>query len=129
EAAFLAKASGLDFPVAKPWGESQPYDFVVDSGQGFVRVQVKSARYHQRSSEYFVKAWKNSGPYTEDEIDFFVNFLVPENVWYIVPIDAVGRRKKLYFNPRGPGKAAFEKYREAWCLLACTRKVRGWKDI
>jgi hypothetical protein len=23
----------------------------------------------------------------------------------------------------------FEKYREAWCLLDCSRKARGWKDI
>jgi hypothetical protein len=23
----------------------------------------------------------------------------------------------------------FEKYREAWCLLDCPRKARGWKDV
>jgi hypothetical protein len=35
----------------------------------------------------------------------------------------------LYFCPHSTGKAQYEKYREAGCLLARTRKVRGWKDI
>ena len=42
EAAFLAKASGLGFGVAKPWGDSERYDFILDCGHGFWRVQVKS---------------------------------------------------------------------------------------
>ena len=33
EAAFLAKATGLGFGVAKTWGESERYDFILDSGQ------------------------------------------------------------------------------------------------
>ena len=32
EAAFLAKAAGLGFGVARPWGDSERYDFIVDSG-------------------------------------------------------------------------------------------------
>ena len=34
EAAFLAKACSLRFPVCKPWGESERYDLVVDWGKG-----------------------------------------------------------------------------------------------
>jgi hypothetical protein len=30
EAAFLLKASALGFGVAKPWGDSERYDFIVD---------------------------------------------------------------------------------------------------
>src|SRR6202795_740539 len=43
EAAFLAKVSALGFGVAKTWGDSDRYDFVVDGGAGLWRVQVKSA--------------------------------------------------------------------------------------
>ena len=32
EAAFLAKAASLGFGVAKPWGDSERYDFIIDSG-------------------------------------------------------------------------------------------------
>src|SRR5213076_3168477 len=31
EAAFLLKAAGLVFGVAKPWGDSERYDFILDS--------------------------------------------------------------------------------------------------
>src|SRR5213596_2616467 len=31
EAAFLLKAAGLGFGVAKPWGDSERYDFILDS--------------------------------------------------------------------------------------------------
>src|SRR5881397_1150643 len=30
EAAFLLKAAGLGFGVAKPWGDSERYDFILD---------------------------------------------------------------------------------------------------
>jgi hypothetical protein len=43
EAAFLHKAASLGFSVAKPWGESDRYDFIVETGGSFLRVQVKSA--------------------------------------------------------------------------------------
>jgi len=55
EAAFLAQATALGFAVAKPWGDSRRYDFVVDSGYGLWRVQVKSTNLCRRS-QYFVKA-------------------------------------------------------------------------
>jgi PD-(D/E)XK nuclease superfamily protein len=32
EAAFLLKATEQGFLVAKPWGDSERYDFIVDSG-------------------------------------------------------------------------------------------------
>jgi len=47
EAAFLAKATMLGFPVLKPWGESRPYDFAVESGRRLWRVQVKCATSHR----------------------------------------------------------------------------------
>ena len=41
EAAFLHKAVGLGFRVTKPWGDSERYDFVLDSGRRLWRVQIK----------------------------------------------------------------------------------------
>jgi hypothetical protein len=131
EAAFLARATHLGFSVCLPWGDSDRYDSVVTLGHGFLRVQVKSAtRYAE--TRYRVKTAGASGvPYTAAEIDFFVAYIVPEDIWYIIPIQAIGRRKGIRFYPhtRRPSRAQFEKYREAWCLLACDPKARGWKDI
>ena len=54
EAAFLAKATSLGFGVAKTWGDSERYDFILDSGRRLWRVQVKSSR-HSDGSRYIVK--------------------------------------------------------------------------
>jgi PD-(D/E)XK nuclease superfamily protein len=129
EAAFLAKACGLRFAVCKPWGDSERYDLVVDYGRGFWRVQVKARSVYSRS-KYQVSMENYRGrTYTREEIDFFVVYIVPENVWYVVPIEIAETQKIMCFNPSSRGKAKYEKYREAWCLLDCSRKVRGWKDI
>jgi hypothetical protein len=130
EAAFLARATNLGFSVCLPWGDSERYDSVVTMDQGFLRVQVKSAtRYLE--TRYRVKTTGASGTvYTAAEIDFFVAYIVPEDIWYVIPIAAIGHRKGARFYPhthRSHGH--FEKYREAWCLLACQPNARGWKDI
>ena len=42
EMIFLHKASSLGFGVAKPFGDNERYDFILDSGERLWRVQVKS---------------------------------------------------------------------------------------
>ena len=85
EAAFLAKASNLGFCVAKPWGESERYDFIVDSGHHFWRVQVKSTHSRKRPSYRVRSVWGRTHVYSAAEIDFLVAYLAPENAWYVIP--------------------------------------------
>jgi hypothetical protein len=126
EAAFLARATHLGFSVCIPWGDSNRYDSVVELDRVFLRVQVKSATGYAEN-RYRVKTTGASGKvYTSKEIDFFVAYVVPENLWYIIPIQAIGQRKGIRFYPttRRQSKAMFEKYREAWCLLVSRLNVR-----
>ena len=127
EAAFLAKVCKLRIPVCKPWGDSERYDFVVDWGKGFWRVQVKGGSYYERS-KYQVGAGGSGRPFTKADMDFVVVHIVPEDLWYVVPIEMAEGLVALWFNPRST-RARFEKYREAWCLLDCPRRVRGRGDI
>jgi len=131
EAAFLAKVCKLRIPVCKPWGDSERYDFVVDWGKGFWRVQVKGSSYCERSRErsrYQAGAGSNGKTFTKKDMDFVVVHIVPEELWYVVPIEIAEGLAALWFNPRSTW-ARFEKYREAWCLLDCPKKGRGRKDI
>ena len=128
EAAFLAKASSLGFGVARPWGDSERYDFIVDSGHHFWRVQVKSTQ-RCAESRYRVKAAGWKATYTRDEIDFIVAYLVPENLWYVVPVAAFAARTALRFYPHGGRTGHLEKYREAWCQMACPRDEDGPSQI
>ena len=127
EAAFLAKACKLRIPVCKPWGDSERYDFVVDWGKGFWSVQVKGGA-SQGGSFYKVMAGSEGKVFTKDDMDFVVVHIVPEDLWYVVPVEIAEGRSTLWFNTRST-RSRFEKYREAWCLLDCPQKARGRGDI
>jgi hypothetical protein len=120
EAAFLAKATSLGFGVAKSWGDSERYDFIVDSGKKLWRVQVKSSR-RSDGSRYIVKTKGREKAYTAKEIDFIVAYIVPENLWYVIPISVAAFRGQMYVSPHGTRHFRHEKYREAWCQMACPR--------
>ena len=127
EAEFIARACDFNFRVAKPWGDSDSYDVLVGMGQGFWRVQVKRAS-SSVYGQYAAQAGGHSSHYTKDDIDFIAAHLIRENIWYIVPIEAFEGRTGLHFNPKGR-RNKYEKYREAWCLLACEPTARGRQDI
>src|SRR5439155_159269 len=84
EAKFLAKASELGFGVAKPWGDSDAYDFIVQTGGRLWKVQVKSAHVAWKDGSYSFRAHGHSyKAYRADEIDLLVAYVVPENAWYV----------------------------------------------
>jgi hypothetical protein len=129
EAAFLAKAAMLGIGVAKPWGDSHPYDFIVDCGPRLLwRVQVKCATSH-RGTRCDARAAGSGELYTLDDIDFLVAYVIAKNLWYVVPAEAFIPRATIHFNYGPLSKGMFEIYRETWCLLACSRRVRGSASV
>jgi len=122
EAAFLHKAVSLGFKVTKPWGDSERYDFVLDSGARLWRVQIKStsalhAGGYQIQPIHYVYGVKKLA-YTSDEIDALAAHIVPLDVWYILPVSALGSGTSLRLFPDGGCKTArFEHHREAWDLF------------
>jgi len=121
ELAFMRKAISLGFGVAKPWGDSDRYDFILDSGPRLWRVQVRSTEYERNGSfavHTYVYVRRQMVALTAREIDAVVAYVVPLDLWYIVPVEAFAGRKNLWFYPRGSKKGScFEIYREAWHLL------------
>jgi hypothetical protein len=128
EAAFLAKALMLGFPVLKPWGDSRPYDFAVESGRRLWRVQVKCATSH-RGTRCDARAAGSGELYTLEDIDFLAAYVIKKNLWYVVPADAFIPRATVHFNYGPLSQGMFEIYREAWCLMACSARARGKGDI
>jgi hypothetical protein len=125
EAAFLHAAIHRGLCVARPWGDSRRYDFIIQSSptsNTFHRIQVKctespNARGFQVQSTYC--DGKRKGKYTPDDIDFLVAYVIPLNIFYIVPISACPKSASLRFYPQGSqrNQAKLEHYREAWHLL------------
>jgi hypothetical protein len=120
EAAFLSKAASLGFDVAKPWGDSAQFDFILHTGSRCWRVQVKSA-FQRDGGRYSVRASGHHIAYTKDNIDFLVAYIVPTDVWYVLPVEVIAGRSGIWFSLKPISKSRFERYREAWCLMACPR--------
>jgi len=126
ELAFMSKAASLGFGVAKPYGDSERFDFILSWSRHLWRVQVKSTR-TAKHGVYEISAhgcWGAHDIYTKDEIDFIVAYVVPEDTCYVIPIEATQGRKRLCLHPNVPRRACYkyEKYREAWGLLKPTHK-------
>jgi hypothetical protein len=121
ESAFLNKAVSLGFGVAKPWGESDRYDFILDSGTRLWRVQVKAAYRCSKGGDYRIHTTGVSQvPYTPEEVDVLVVYIIPVRVWYVIPVAEVVQTGGIGIFPNSRYKRSrFEKYREAWCWLAC----------
>jgi hypothetical protein len=122
ELAFIHKAASLGFAVARTYGDSQHYDFIVHSAPHFWRVQVKSSNALQDGA-YMVNAIHSVNGrytgYTADEIDFLVAHIVPEDACFVIPVAAFTPHQSLYIHPRGKSRRSlYEKYREAWHLMA-----------
>ena len=122
EAAFLLKAQSMGFHVAKPWGDSERYDFILDSGGRLWRVQLKCTEVlHGRGYEvqpiYGVYG-KGKAGYTAEEIDVLVVHIARRDVWYVLPVEAFVFCKKLRFDPDIACRCArWESYREAWKMM------------
>ncbi len=122
ELEFLLKATHLGFIVAKPYGDSRRYDFIVDSGKFRWRVQVKCStsllnglyrfNAHRRTTRGVV-------PYDPSEVDFMAAYVMPENAWFIIPITVACLRTSLLICPRHWPRddRRYSHYREAWHLL------------
>jgi hypothetical protein len=129
ELAFMRKAVSLGFGVAKPYGDSECYDFVLDSqldsrnpGRGLWRVQVKSTDRYKKGG-YLIGACHFAArgtkqAYTAEQIDFLVGYIVPEDAWYVIPVREFAPRKYLSFYPQNWGSVGrWERFREAWGLM------------
>jgi Pyruvate/2-oxoacid:ferredoxin oxidoreductase delta subunit len=57
--------------------------------------------------------------YTAEEIEFIVAYIVPENLWYVIPISLAASPGQMYVSTNGTRYFRREKYREAWCQMAC----------
>jgi hypothetical protein len=121
EAAFLARALGLQLSIAKPWGDSRRYDFIIDNGARLWRVQTKCTEC-LRADAYETRATytvgKTRAVYTRADIDFLAAHVVPLDVWYIIPVEVCTPAPMLRMYPhRKAKKMRLEKYRNAWFLL------------
>jgi PD-(D/E)XK endonuclease len=132
ELQFMASAAQRGFTVCRPWGESAAYDVGVDHGPNFLRTQVKSTT-NQVGRGYwcdFTRHYRKEA-YTLAEVDMFAAYVIPENVWYVIPAAVLIRDGKKgamlcpVVQPVKRNTFRYERFREAWWLLTKSRRGLG----
>ena len=94
EVCFAAEVLRRGWRISRPYGDSGPYDCIVDVRGRISRVQVKAVAQARKKTRfpYVVKLIRgrfNHLSYSGREIDVIAVLIVPKSVWYIVPISAV----------------------------------------
>jgi PD-(D/E)XK nuclease superfamily protein len=114
ELRFMTCAAEHGLCVTKPWGETARYDFAVEHEGHFVRVQVKSTMFMDRGG-YSCTVRGCRGPYEGDPFDFVAAYLIPEDLWYIIPAEKCQGQGSIALYPRLK-KSKYGVYK-AWHLL------------
>jgi hypothetical protein len=115
ELVFAMRAIERGLHLARPWGESSGYDFVVDQGRRGVRVQVKSTIFPEGEG-YSCSLKDSKGGYKKNSWDFLAAYVIPVDIWYIIPGKKVRGMWSVGLHPELE-KSKYGEYEEAWHLL------------
>lgn len=122
ELAFYYKAYQKGIIISKPFGDNAKYDFITDKN-GLKRIQVKSSSCKDtsvRNNTYKI-ATSHGGSikkiYSKKDIDFFACYIIPEDTWYIIPVEEVNTIRLSLFPHVLKSFSKYEKFKEAWDLL------------
>ena len=117
ELVFAMRALEHGLRLWRPWGESSGYDWVVEpKGGRMVRVQVKSTIFREGNDGYSCTLKDSKGPYKKNSFDFVAAYVIPEDVWFILPEKVVRGMWSVGLYPKLE-RAKYREYQEAWHLL------------
>jgi hypothetical protein len=131
ELRFMTQAIEHGYKVSKPWGEINPYDIGVEHDSGILRVQIKSTTVRTGTGYLcqFRPNFQKKHDYTVDQIDLFAAYIIPEDVWYIIPSPVLlGSQRKTGIMPfpmvpLKKDRYRYEAYREAWTLFSKSKRA------
>jgi len=116
ELCFGVRALREGLRLARPWGESSGYDWVVyPAGGKMMRVQVKSTIFPEGNG-YSCTLKDSKGPYKKNSFDFVAAYVIPEDVWFILPEKRVRGMWSVGLYPELE-ESKYGEYLEAWHLL------------
>ncbi|MGI9101685.1 MAG: group I intron-associated PD-(D/E)XK endonuclease [Terriglobales bacterium] len=137
ELLFMAEAARMGLKVARPHGDSARFDVIVESDGKLHRVQVKSTAQKHRAYYSCTCSWiayergtSSGNPkldrhswklhknrYTTAQADFIAAYVIPDDVWYIIPVTDLTTATLCLPARDYPGANRYRRYAEAWHLL------------
>ena len=123
ESVFIARVTEEGLPASKPWGDTRSYDCVVGRPGKFVAVQVKCTIFKIEDGEgYICSVCSSHKPYRRGAFDFLAAYVIPEDLWYIIPSKEIRGLKSISLCTV---EAKYEHYREAWQLLRKASEIEA----
>jgi hypothetical protein len=128
EQAFILSALKRNFNVLLPVGDRLPYDLVLEVGEKFIRVQVKSAWFDSKKSNFVtdVRRTKTNrrnikrDAYSENDFDFAAVYIEDLSIFYIFPSKifvGYGSEIHLVESNKRQRKPLSSDFRDAWDLI------------
>jgi len=99
ELRFLERAAEQGLCVSKPWGETLSYDVVVEASGRLLRVQVKST-WSMNHGAYVLGIRNSRGAYPPGAFEVVAGYLIPLDVWYLLPECKVQGKATILLYPR-----------------------------
>ncbi len=142
ELLFACNAALRGLGVSWPHGASERYDCLIDNGRRISRVQVKVVGRAYAKNAYSVGCGRQSYttrgvprkcvPYSPKDVDCLALYVVLENVWFLFPVQALGKRVCVaLFTGDHPKRKIWAQYEANWELLTkggiCRPKTK-WID-
>lgn len=87
-----------------------------NSRPDLLRIQIKSTRCRHSDGAYKCHIDSNGVPYREGMIDFIAAYVIPDKVWYIIPLAATRGQTEILLAPNRP-HSKYAQFKEAWHLL------------
>ena len=125
ELAFSLRAKQKGFEVLKPYSSISVYDLLIENKRKFLKIQVKTVNSlatdhngNRKEGVYKVglsKGTKNRKTYTKKDVDFFAVYIMPLDLFYIIPHRIIKSKAPNFYPNKKSHK--FSKYLENWELL------------
>lgn len=120
EQVFSVECIKRNIPIYKPIADLYGVDFIIGSNK-LIRIQVKSTlkkdpRYKGSGSSYkiCVRHGAKSRAY-ENQFDFVAVYLMPVNIFYIIPISMLNKTT-IRINPDS-SRCKYYNFKERWDLI------------
>ncbi len=124
ELCFMARATDRGFNVSRPHGDSASYDVGVEDNGRFMRIQVKSTTFRRKGSFTCNIVGPKRQRYASGKLDFFAVYLVPIDVWYIIPFEIVESNLSLNLTPE-KGTSFSSTWKDGICCEGRLQRLGG----
>ena len=101
ESIFIVECLKRNLKLSQPIADLYGYDFIIETSNGFKKVQVKSSKKPCRKNSYNMSVNRgfNARPYDDGDFDYVACYLIQHDLWYIIPFHLVKGKRSIRLFP------------------------------